>query len=254
MERMLQELKNNMRMKYNMTDGDFSVVVEKATQAIAAGDEIDWTFFNSCGFTFAAITTIGYGNLTPTTRLGQGLTILFCLFGLPITMLALKTAGELIAAGIKRTIVTIETRLLKKEEPTHFKLKTVMLAVSSLVALLLFATVSTIYLEKWSFVEGLYAWFTAFTTIGFVDYIQFESISKKVDHGETSTATLIGYGILFILPYLGGLSLMSCILTCLVDSMDQIRDYNDRFIKLLMSWVSKPLRLMRKGSSYDVNE
>lgn len=59
MERMLQELKNHMRMKYNMTDGDFNVVVEKASQATAAGDEIDWTFFNSCGFTFAAITTIG---------------------------------------------------------------------------------------------------------------------------------------------------------------------------------------------------
>ena len=59
MEIMLQELKTGFRLKYNMSDGDFDTFVKKATQATAAGNELEWTLFNSCGFTFAALTTIG---------------------------------------------------------------------------------------------------------------------------------------------------------------------------------------------------
>lgn len=59
MERMLEELKTGLRLRYNMSDGDFDAFIRKATQASAVGDELDWTFFNSCGFTFAALTTIG---------------------------------------------------------------------------------------------------------------------------------------------------------------------------------------------------
>ena len=62
MERLLQELKIDLRLKYNISDGDFDSFVKKATKATAAGDELDWTFFNSCGFTFAALTTIGNGD------------------------------------------------------------------------------------------------------------------------------------------------------------------------------------------------
>ena len=58
MEMMLQELKTGFRLKYNMSDGDFDTFVRKATLATAAGNKLDWTFFSSCGFTFAALTTI----------------------------------------------------------------------------------------------------------------------------------------------------------------------------------------------------
>lgn len=206
-----------------------------------------------CEILTSSVVLVGYGNLTPKTKLGQGLTILFCLIGLPMSTLAFKTAGELIAAGIKQAVVITETRCLKREEPAHLQMKTLLSTILATIVLLLLATVSTIFLEKWSFVESLYAWFTALTTIGFGDYIQFQSLAKEVDHGETSTLTLLGYGILFMFPYLVGLSLVSSILTCIVDSVDQIRDFHDRFIKRCLSWVFKPLQMACKGSSYDVN-
>ena len=59
MERMLSELKNEVHMKYNMTDNEFNRFVRKATEAVVAGNEKDWNFLNSCGFVFSAITTIG---------------------------------------------------------------------------------------------------------------------------------------------------------------------------------------------------
>ena len=59
MERMLSEMKKEVHMKYNMTDNEFNSFVRTVTAAVAAGNEKDWTFLNSCGFVFSAITTIG---------------------------------------------------------------------------------------------------------------------------------------------------------------------------------------------------
>lgn len=59
MERTLKELKNEVNTKYNMTDDDFERFVKRAATAVVEGDQLDWTFLNSCGFVFAALTTIG---------------------------------------------------------------------------------------------------------------------------------------------------------------------------------------------------
>ena len=58
-ERMLRELRMDLDLKYNMTDKDFQSFVRRAAESVTEGNELDWTFTNSCGFVFAAITTIG---------------------------------------------------------------------------------------------------------------------------------------------------------------------------------------------------
>ena len=173
---------------------------------------------------------LGFGNITPKTRLGQGLTIIVCLIGIPITMLALKTAGELLACCIRFVIVKTEAVILKRAKPEHLKKKMFILASTLLVVLIILASVASTFLEEWTFLEGFYVWFITFTTIGFGDYVFLESMVRKVDHGETSKMYLVIYGILSSLPYMLGLSLMSCLLTCLVDSIDHIRDFRDHYI------------------------
>lgn len=59
MDRMLAELKKEINNKYNMTGEDFNSFVRRAAAAVAEGEELDWTFLNSCGFIFPAIATIG---------------------------------------------------------------------------------------------------------------------------------------------------------------------------------------------------
>lgn len=59
MERTLKELKIEINTKYNMTDDDFERFVKRAAMAVVERDQLDWTFLNSCGFVFAALTTIG---------------------------------------------------------------------------------------------------------------------------------------------------------------------------------------------------
>ncbi|XP_022795954.1 potassium channel subfamily K member 3-like [Stylophora pistillata] len=251
MKRLFRELRAEIPLKYkvNMSDIDFESFLRKASAGVTAGEELDWTFMNSCAYVFAAFTTIGYGHITPKTSLGRGVTINACLLGIPITMLAFKTLGELCATFFRFLVIKTETILFRRVELKHLKKKTFFVACVLLVVLMILASVSTIFLEHWTFMEGLYAWFTTFTTIGFGDYVLFRSYSIKLARGDISTTSLLLKGLVFVVPYAVGLSLMSCILTCLVDSVDQIRHFRDR------CWSCCPSLIFDSGNvcRYDVS-
>ena len=55
----IKRIKNEAQKKYNTTDNDFNTFVKKAAEAMKGGDELEWTFLNSCAFVFAALTTVG---------------------------------------------------------------------------------------------------------------------------------------------------------------------------------------------------
>jgi len=58
-EKELKELRLEADLKYNMTDDDFDSFVKRAAEAMKGEMELDWTFLNSSGFVFAALTTVG---------------------------------------------------------------------------------------------------------------------------------------------------------------------------------------------------
>ena len=198
---------------------------------------------------------LGYGHITPQTPLGQGTTVIFCIFGIPITMLALKTTGELLANAIKYLVLKTETVILKRAEPKHVKKKTFFVASTLMVVLLISTGASAVYFENWTFIEGLYAWFTTFTTIGFGDYVMFESLARNIDRGKTYEDKYVFENLVLFIPYIVGLSLTSCLLNCVVDSIDEIRDFRDRYMNCWPSLISFARRLLgHKNPSYDAGE
>ena len=64
MERMLKDLRNEVDLKYNMTDNEFNSSVKIAAEAMKAKEELDWNFFNSCNFVIATLTSIGKPQIT----------------------------------------------------------------------------------------------------------------------------------------------------------------------------------------------
>lgn len=191
----------------------------------------------------------GFGHMTPKTTTGQGITILICLLGLPITMLAMKSAGELLASSITALVVKTETRLLKRDEPKHVKKKTLFWACTSIALLIILAAVSSKSFEGWTFMQGLYAWFITLTTIGYGDFVHLETLQREVDEDKESKYKLFLYSILLSVPYMVGLSLMSCILSVLVNSMDHIRDFRDRRLNILQICVSLKQKLFPDARS-----
>lgn len=97
---------------------------------------------------------VGYGNITPQTPAGKILCIFISLLGIPITLLTLKSIGELISRRLKVIVTKFEKKILKRPEPKRVQTK------SALTHSL-----------DWTFIEGLYFWFITFTTIGFGDYV-----------------------------------------------------------------------------------
>lgn len=162
----------------------------------------------------------GYGKITPKTGLGQGITIAICLFRIPISMLAFKTAGELVASLLRYAIIKTETILLKWGEPKHIKKKTFLAASLLAVALHILCAASATYSEGWSFMTSLYAWFTTFTTIGFGDYVPFEALQRRLNQGKVSADGVIVPGLALTLPWMVRFGVTSCLLNCTVDSLD----------------------------------
>ena len=74
-------------------------------------------------------------------------------------MLAMKSAGELWASSIEFIVRKIEKDFLKRGQPSHVKKKTLFVACSLTVLVLILAAISTAHLEDWTFIESLYAWF-----------------------------------------------------------------------------------------------
>ena len=59
MESMLKELKTEIDLKCNMSDQYFESFVRRAASAVMEGEQPDWSYVNSLGFIFTAVTTIG---------------------------------------------------------------------------------------------------------------------------------------------------------------------------------------------------
>ena len=97
-----------------------------------------------------------------------------------------------------------------------------------MIDLLLLASTCSVFMEDWSYVESLLAWFTTFTTIAFGDYIHLDSFARKATRGEIADYLVVLYGLISCFPYIMGLSLVACILGCLVDSVENVRSFSDR--------------------------
>ena len=148
-------------------------------------------------------------------------------------MLAMKSAGELWASSIEFIVRKIEKDFFKRGQLSHVKKKTLFIACTLTVLVMIIAAISTAHLEDWTFIESLYAWFITLTTIGFGDYVHLKKLQRDVDQEKAKESTLLLYGFLLSLPYMIGLSLMSCILSILVDSIEHIRNFRDRVFGLL---------------------
>lgn len=158
--------------------------------------------------------------------------IIVSLLGIPITMLALKSAGELIAE-IANTIVTrFEKKILKKGEPKQVKTKSAVILFSFMVLLIVGNGLLVMTLYDWTFVQGVYYWFVTLSTIGFGDYVirrktQVINITgPKLDNGvgdlEQASVKVV-MGIIFMIQNLLGLCVVSSVLNAIMVAMEEVK-------------------------------
>ncbi|XP_078377576.1 two pore potassium channel protein sup-9-like isoform X2 [Oculina patagonica] len=245
---MLDELKQKYNM--SMNHSDFTAFANDAYKAVKVGRKVEWTFLNTTSYVFTILTTIGYGHMTPDTWVGQLVTVFYGLVGLPISMLALKTLGEVIVSGIQSLVLRIEKRLLKTRQVRKIRQKTFVGTCVLMILFLLLGSVINVLAEGWSFVEGIYVWFVVLSTIGFGDYIPFQSLDQKSESGREILWVLIAILAFFVLL---GLCVVSAVLTSLVQAAEEFKSKTKPAGKLVQ-FVKRQKTKMLRSSVYETKE
>ncbi|KAK2113663.1 hypothetical protein P7K49_007929 [Saguinus oedipus] len=128
----------------------------------------NWDFGSSFFFAGTVVTTIGYGNLAPSTEAGQVFCVFYALLGIPLNVIFLNHLGT----GLRAHLATIERW---EDQPRRSQLLRVLglalfLTLGTLV-ILIFPPMVFSHVEGWSFGEGFYFAFITLSTIGFGDYV-----------------------------------------------------------------------------------
>lgn len=209
---LLENIKDNIIAKYNMSEAEFDSIVKQVEAASSASsDGPEWSYRESISFVVQLVTTIGYGNITPVTTGGRAFCIIFALFGIPINILFLQVVGERMLRSERLLVTKFESRCLKREDkPRHLNEKCALLGLMLLIIILLVGAATAVKVQEWTFFEGFYAYFITFTTVGFGDLIPGGGPSK---HPVWNTAIRIIFIIL-------GLAAMSNVINGLVSARD----------------------------------
>ncbi|RLW06913.1 hypothetical protein DV515_00004292 [Chloebia gouldiae] len=128
-----------------------------------------WDYSGSFFFSISAITTIGYGNLSPSTAVGRIFCIVFAIFGIPLNLVLLNEIGHLMLLGVQHCARRLE-EVFHWQTKASFLMKTCAL-VTGLLLFLLLPPLLFSDKEGWSYEEGLYYSFITLSTIGFGDYV-----------------------------------------------------------------------------------
>ncbi|RZF39600.1 hypothetical protein LSTR_LSTR001121 [Laodelphax striatellus] len=122
-----------------------------------------WNQLQAIFFAVTVLTTIGYGNVAPSTSLGRGACILFALVGIPLTLTVIADVGRLMAAA------------LPQPPSADGPLRSLASALAALGLLLVFLAAGACFFAtfepNWAFFDAFYFCFITMTTIGFGDLV-----------------------------------------------------------------------------------
>ena len=180
------------------------------------------------------------------------MTILFCLIGLPIAIVFVKTLGELISKAIKNAIVKLEKVFLKRVESRNLRVKCFLVTLAAAGFLMFVAGIAESLFHGLSFVEGIYLWFTTMTTIGFGDYIPAliyrDNLNSQNSHRDLPISVICLLIFISSLPLWVGLSIMAAVLNSLADCFEDIKSYSSK----IWTQISCPRVDPQRNSPYEV--
>lgn len=152
---------------------------------------------------------------------------LFCIFcallGIPLNLVVLKTVGERITRYIYNTIKHIEKTYLRRKHSSHVGIKSAAVSFMMMALVILVGGASDMIFDGWTFFDGVYFNFIAYSTIGFGDLFPRVEKSAKLDKlglgesGKRLFATFIMLTFMIV-----GLSMTSSVICSILNAIEEM--------------------------------
>lgn len=143
-------------------------------------ESTEWTLTNAVFFASTVVTTIGYGNLAPSTAGGRWFCVIYAIVGIPLTLMLLAMVGRILSKYINDLCGFVVNYVKKYLHPGYEYDSTdgttelnvpVWLAFVFITVFISLDALILMSLEDWSFPVSLYFIFITLTTIGFGDIV-----------------------------------------------------------------------------------
>ncbi|XP_021913562.1 open rectifier potassium channel protein 1 isoform X2 [Zootermopsis nevadensis] len=171
-----------------------------------------WDFYNSVFFVLTVVSTIGYGNLVPSSSLGRLLMIGYALIGIPINGILLATLAEFFSTALVRVHMRYKTKPF--ETRAGMVADIILYLIPGFVIFIFLPTGVFMHFEGWTFVESLYYAFVTLSTIGFGDFV-----AGQTDKHRDSEALYLLYKVMLLVWIVFGLGYLVMILGFITSAM-----------------------------------
>ncbi|XP_030762234.1 potassium channel subfamily K member 6-like isoform X1 [Sitophilus oryzae] len=179
------KIENFKKLNPNVSEESLEELMQEVVKATKKGisvgfnqtDEFNWSFGQSLFFTSCVVTTIGYGRITPLTRIGKIFCILYALVGIPLTLILLSGLVERFLVPAWWLLNWLNLKLEDLYNSFNIRLLHLAIIITLLTIFFLVLPAGAFYYleEDWSYLDALYYCFISLTTIGLGDYIAGDS-------------------------------------------------------------------------------
>nr|XP_020499673.1 potassium channel subfamily K member 10-like [Labrus bergylta] len=171
-----------------------------------------WDLGSSFFFAGTVITTIGYGNIAPSTEGGKIFCILYAIFGIPLFGFLLAGVGDQLGTIFVKSIAKVEKMFRNKHNQiSQTKIRVASTLLFILAGCILFVTIPAVifqHIEGWSALDSTYFVVITLTTVGIGDYVA---------GGDRRTEYSQWYRPLVWFWILGGLAYFAAVLNMIGD-------------------------------------
>ncbi|KAG5892028.1 hypothetical protein JTB14_029658 [Gonioctena quinquepunctata] len=176
--------------------------------------DLKWDFI-TLFFVITVVSTIGYGNLAPTTMFTRIFMIFYGLIGIPMNGIVMVTLGEYFGKSFKKLYRRWKSVNIEKSSAKLGLIGQIILyAVPGLTFFIFLPSTIISFFEGWDYDVAVYFAFVTLTTIGFGDYV-----AGVQNVHELEPLVEAGYQLFLLIWVIGGIGYVVMVIGFITQGM-----------------------------------